>query len=112
MVSLSSAKLVAAIGGLALTWATGIGVASAEPDLSPLINTTCSYPQAMAALNAQSPDAAAAFSASPLAQVWLRSFLASSGDQRQRMLQSLQGSRAAQQYVGVALQAANTCNNY
>ena len=112
MVNLSSTKLVAAIGGLLLSSAAGIGVASAEPDLSPLINTTCSYSQAIAALNAQSPDAAAAFSASPVAQVWLRSFLASSLDQRQRMLQSLQGSRTAQQYVGVALQAANTCNNY
>lgn len=111
MVNLSSTKLVAAIGGLAFAWATGIGVASAEPDLGPLINTTCSYPQALAALNAQSPDAAQAFSASPVAQVWLRSFLASSPDQRQRMLGLLQGGRA-QQYLGAALQAANTCNNY
>ena len=111
MVNLSSTKLVVAIGGLALSWITGIGVASADPDLSPLISTTCTYSQAIAALNAQSPDAAAAFSASPVAQVWLRSFLAAPADQRQRMLQLLQGGRA-QQYLGAALQAANTCNNY
>jgi len=111
MVNLSSTKLFVAIGGLALSLITGIGVASADPDLSPLISTTCSYSQAIAALNAQSPDAAAAFSASPVAQVWLRSFLAAPADQRQRMLQLLQGGRA-QQYLGAALQAANTCNNY
>ena len=111
MVNLSSTKLVVAIGGLALSLITGIGVASADPDLSPLISTTCTYSQAIAALNAQSPDAAAAFSASPVAQVWLRSFLAAPADQRQRMLQLLQGGRA-QQYLGAALQAANTCNNY
>jgi hemophore-related protein len=111
MVNLSSTKLFVAIGGLALSLITGIGVASADPDLSPLISTTCTYSQAIAALNAQSPDAAAAFSASPVAQVWLRSFLAAPADQRQRMLQLLQGGRA-QQYLGAALQAANTCNNY
>ena len=111
MVNLSSTKLVVAIGGLALSLITGIGVASADPDLSPLISTTCTYSQAIAALNAQSPDAAAAFSASPVAQVWLRSFLAAPADQRQRMLQLLQGGRA-QQYLGAALQAANTCDNY
>jgi hemophore-related protein len=111
MVKLSSTRLAVVIGGLALSWATGIGVASADPDLSPLINTTCSYAQAMAALNAQSPDAAAAFNASPVAQVWLGSFLAAPPDQRQRMLQALRGGRA-QQYLGPALQAANTCNNY
>jgi len=111
MVNLSSTKLFVAIGGLALSLITGIGVASADPDLSPLISTTCTYSQAIAALNAQSPDAAAAFSASPVAQVWLRSFLAAPADQRQRMLQLLQGGRA-QQYLGAALQAANTCDNY
>jgi hemophore-related protein len=112
MVKLSSAKLVVAVGGLALSLVTGIGVASADPDLSPLINTTCSYSQAVAALNAQSPAAAQAFSGSVMAQAWLSSFLASSPDQRQRMLQALQGSRTAQQYIGPAMQAANTCNNY
>ena len=112
MVKLSLAKLVVAVGGLALPLATGIGVAAAEPDLGPLINTTCSYSQAVAALNAQSPDAAQAFSRSVVAQAWLSSFLASSPDQRQRMLQALQGSRTAQQYIGAAMQAAGSCSNY
>ena len=77
MVNLSSTKLVAAIGGLLLSSAAGIGVASAEPDLSPLINTTCSYPQVVAALNATSPAAAAKFQNSHMAQGWLQQFLAS-----------------------------------
>ena len=112
MVKLSGMKLgFVAVGGLALSLATGIGVASAEPDLAPLVNTTCSYSQAIAALNANSPDAAQAFNGSVLAQFWLRSFLGSSPDQRQHMLQGLSASRA-QQYLGPALQAAGTCNNY
>jgi hemophore-related protein len=111
MVKLSSARLIAAGGGLVLSLVTGIGVASADPDLGPLINTNCSYAQAMAALNANSPDAAAQVSASPLIQGWLGSFLAAPPVQRQRMLQALQGTRA-QQFLGVALDAANTCNNF
>jgi hemophore-related protein len=111
MVNLSSTRLIAAIGGLMLSLTTGIGVASADPDLSPLINTNCTYAQAMAALNASSPDAAATVERSPLIQGWLGSFLAAPPDQRQRMLQALQGGRA-QQFLGVALQAANTCNNF
>ena len=111
MIKLSSARLAAAIGGLALSLATGIGVASADPDLSPLVNTTCSYAQAMAALNANSPDAAATVSKSPMIEAWLGSFLAAPPDQRQRMLSALQGTRA-QAFLGVALQAANTCNQF
>ena len=75
MLKLSSTRLIVAGGGLALSLAIATGVASADPDLGPLVNTTCTYPQAMAALNAQSPAAAQEFSASPTAQAWLRTFL-------------------------------------
>ncbi len=112
MVKLSSTKLVVGFAGLALSLTTGVGIASAQPDLGPLINTTCTYSQVVAALNAQSPDLAQEFSARPLAQSTLRSFLASSVDQRQQMVQALQGTPAAQQFGGSILQIANTCNNY
>jgi hypothetical protein len=55
MFNVSWTRLVIAVGGIALSLTTGAGVASADPDLGPLINTTCTYPQAVAALNAQSP---------------------------------------------------------
>jgi hemophore-related protein len=107
-----SAGLVAAVGGLALSLATGSGIASADPDIGPLLNTTCTYSQAMAALNAQSPAVAQQFAANPAAQAWLRGFLGSSADQRQRMIQSVQALPGAQQYTGLVLDVANTCNNY
>jgi hemophore-related protein len=112
MVKLSSTGLVAAVGGLALSLATGSGIASADPDIGPLLNTTCTYSQAMAALNAQSPAVAQQFAASPAATAWLRSFLGSSLDQRQRMIQSVQILPGAAQYTGLVLDVANTCNNY
>lgn len=112
MVNLSSAKLVIAVGGLALSLTAGVGVASAAPDLGPLVNTTCSYSQVMAALNAQSPDLAQQLSASPMAQGMLQRFLASPPDQRQQYVQQAQNTPLGQQYGGSILQIANTCNNY
>jgi hemophore-related protein len=112
MVKLASTRLIVAGGGLALSLAITTGVASADPDLGPLLNTTCTYPQAMAALNAQSAAAAQQFAASPVAQGWLRSFLAAPLDQRQRMIQQAQNLPGAQQYEGLVLQVADTCQNF
>ena len=116
MVTLSLTRLGAAVCGLALSLTAGAGVAFADPDLGPVINTTCSYSQVMSALNAQSPAAAAQLSASPTAQAALRGFLASSPDERQQIIQELQSrpesQRYVQQYIGLVLQVANTCNNY
>jgi hemophore-related protein len=112
MVKLSSTGLVVAVAGLALSLGTSTGVASADPDYGPLLNSTCTYPQAVAALNAQSPDAAQQFAASPLAQTWLRNFLGAGAAQRSKMLQQVGGMPGAQQFEGVALQVANSCMNY
>jgi hemophore-related protein len=116
MGTLSLARLLAAVGTLALSLTPGTGVASADPDLSPVINTTCNYSQVVSAINVQSPPAGAALSASPTAQAVLRGFLASSPDQRQQIVQELESKPESQpyfqQYVGAVLQVANTCNNY
>lgn len=48
------AKVLVAAGGLALSLTAGAGMASAQ-DLSAIINTTCTYPQVLGALNAQNP---------------------------------------------------------
>ncbi|GFG76039.1 hemophore-related protein [Mycobacterium botniense] len=105
-------RLPVAVGALVVSVTAGIGVASADPGMDQVINTTCSYSQAVAALNAQDPAAAAQFNASPVAQSWLRTFLDSPPDQRQRMIQQVQSMPRAQQYAGLVVQIANTCNNY
>jgi len=112
MVTPSFTRLAAAVGGLALSLVAGAGIASADPGLDPAINTTCSYPQVVAALNAQSPAAAAKFNSSPMAQGWLRSFLASPPPQRAQMAQQAQGMPGAAQYIGLIGQIATSCNNY
>ncbi|BBU23038.1 hemophore-related protein [Mycobacterium xenopi] len=110
MVTFLSPRLATAVGAVALSLTAGAGLASAQPD--PVINTTCTYPQVVSALNAQDPAAAAQFNASPVAQSALRRFLASPPAQRQQMIQQLQASPGGQQYLGTIEQVAQTCNNY
>jgi hypothetical protein len=78
-------RLAVAVGGLALSLSVGAGTASADPDLGPIVNTTCNYSQVMAALNAQDPAAAAQFKQSPVAQSYLHQFLNSPPSRRTAM---------------------------
>jgi len=112
MIKLSWTGVAVAVAGLALASTVGAGTASADPDLGPIVNTTCNYGQVMAALNAQDPAAAAQFNASPFAQSALRQFLAAPPSQRMSMAQQAQSSPRAQQYFGLVQQVAATCNNF
>jgi len=80
--------------------------------MGPIVNTTCNYSQVMAALNAQDPAAAGKFNSSPIAQSYLRQFLAAPPSQRQAMAQQIAGSPGAQQNSGLIQQVFNTCNKY
>jgi hemophore-related protein len=106
MVKLSLAKMAAALGGTALALSAATGIASADP-MDAAINTTCTYPQVMAALNATDPASAAKFNSSPMAQGMLNSFLAAGPAQRQQQLQSL-----PPKYAGIVERVAAVCNNY
>ena len=112
MVTLSLTRLAAAVAGLALSLTVGAGVASADPDLGPIVNTTCNYAQVMAALNAQDPGAAAQINSSPVAQSYLHQFLLSPPSRRMAMAQQIASSPGAQQQFGLVQQVAATCNNF
>src|ERR1700739_417544 len=108
MLRLFSAKLLLTFGGLGLWLATGI--APQSPDPGPIVNTTCSYTQVVAALQAKAPDIANALTADPKAQAGLRQFLALSPDQRR---QYVNGAPAPLPDMPPALvDAMSTCNNY
>lgn len=111
MIKLSRAKLAIAVGGLAVAIPASVGVASAGP-FDSAVNTTCSYEQVVAAINAEQPTLAQEFNGSPFAQGALRSFLASGPAERQQTVNQLQGSPAAQQYFGPINSIAGSCNNY
>ncbi|KUI06070.1 hemophore-related protein [Mycobacterium sp. IS-3022] len=112
MIKLSLTTLASGLGGLALLLTAGAGVASAAPDLGPAINTTCTYPQFVAALNAERPEAAAGFNASPPDQSAIQQFLASPPSERAAMAQMVASNPGAAQAIPVLQHVFSVCNNY
>src|SRR5271156_4130238 len=123
MFTLASSKYVVVAGIVAVGATLGLGVASADPDLDPIINTTCNYAQVTAALNVQAPDLAAKLAQNPRASSRLQSFLAAPVNERQQMVQqamamapqfqgAMGGGINPQQILGELPQVADTCHNY
>jgi hemophore-related protein len=105
-------KVVVAAAGIAVSLGLGTGIASAQPDTSVIVNSTCSYPQVMAALNDQNPGVAAELNSQPMAVGWLQSLVAAPPAQRAQMIQQVQSLPPLQPYMPVIFQVANTCNQY
>lgn len=112
MVTFSWTRLAAAAGGLALSLTAGAGIASADPDLDRVVNSTCTYDQAVTALNANYPEAAAQFNTSPIAQGFLHQFADAPPEQRLQMAQQIQSMPDAQPYLQTMEQVAKVCNKY
>lgn len=108
MMRLSLGKVAAAAGGVAVALSAASGIASADP----IIDTTCNYGQVMAALDATDPATAAQLNKSPMAQNYLRQFLAAPPPQREQMAQQIRSMPQAQRFVGTIEQVAGVCNNY
>jgi hemophore-related protein len=107
-----TAKVLAGAAGFLLPLIAGSGIAGAAPDTSAIVNSTCTYPQVTAALNAQSPDAARELESNPMATAWLQQLVASPPEQRQQMVEQAQDLPAVQEYSGLIAQVVNTCNNF
>lgn len=114
MGKLLTITLAGAVGGAVLLLTGADGAASADPDPNEesIVNTTCTYPQVVAALNATDPGAAQQFATTPAAQSWLGSYLASPPDQRRQMLRQAQSAPQGQQYSATVIRVINTCNNF
>lgn len=112
MAKLSLTRLAVAVGGLTLSLTAGAGVASADPDLGPAVNTTCTYDQLVAALNAQDPTLAAAFTSDPEMSAGLHQFVAGSPSQRRQIAQEIVSNPDTQPYIGTLQETFATCNNY
>jgi hypothetical protein len=109
---LSKVKLVVVSAGVALSLSAAAGIASAQPDTSVIVNSTCTYPQVMAALNDQDPwccrRVQRATSSGRLApEPRRRAAGAACADGQQ-----VQALPALQPYMPVIFQVASTCNNY
>ncbi len=114
MIKLVSTRLVVAVGGLALSLTAGGGVASADPDLGSGVNTTCTYSQFVAAVNAQNPTYGSALNSSPKLQGDLQRFLAAppASERRQLMAENAVNNPANQQLLPILQTAFDTCNSF
>jgi hemophore-related protein len=98
--------------GATLSLFAGSGIASAEPNVEAIVNSTCTYPQVIAALNAQDPAAASQLTSNPIAVGWLQSFVASPPDGRRQMAKQIQGAPELEQYTVLINSVAGSCKNY
>jgi hemophore-related protein len=112
MMKLPLTGLAVAVGGLAVSLAAGSGLASAEPDYGPMVNSTCSYTQAMAAVHAENPMAADYLDQSPPNREFLRVFLSSPRDERVNLLNQIKNNQGADQALPVFQQMLTSCVNY
>ena len=106
------AKLVAGLGGAALCLIAGSPIASADPDTTAIVNSTCTYPQVMDALRAQSPDVADQVSASGLATGWLQGLVNAPPAERPAMIQQAQAFQIVRDNTPLINQVAYTCKNF
>ncbi|KUH75781.1 hypothetical protein AU184_15475 [Mycolicibacterium novocastrense] len=112
MINLSVTKMAAAFGGLALSAMAGAGIAAAQPDIGPMINTTCTYDQAIAAVNAENPTAAQYLNQSPPNLEFLRIYFASSPAERESLLNQIKNNPGIDQAMPVFQQMMTSCVNY
>jgi len=105
-------KIAAVAGTIAMAFTVGIDVAAANPDLSSLADTPCTYNQAMAAVHAENPVAASFLDQSPENQQALRVFLSSSRAERVKQLGSFYDNPGADVAGPVFQQMLTNCVNY
>lgn len=105
-------RTISGAGGAAFALLLGAGVAAAQPNIEAIVNSTCSYPQVMAALNDQSPEVAAQVSGNPMASGWLQNLVAADPATRRGMVTELQAIPQLAHYTTVINQVAGSCQNY
>jgi hemophore-related protein len=109
---LSTVKLLVASGGVVMALTAGAGIATAQPDVNVIVNSTCTYPQVIAALTAQDRAMAQQVTANPAMVAGLQNLIASPPDERRQMVQQWQNVPALQPYIPLITRVAGTCNKF
>jgi hemophore-related protein len=112
MIKLSLTTLGVAVTGLALSLTAGFGIASADPDLGPMVGSTCTYDQAITALKTENPMAVQYMDKYPANYEFVRVFLGSSPDQRVNLLNQVKGYPGIDQALPVFQQMLTSCVKY
>ncbi|MBX5487801.1 MAG: hemophore-related protein [Mycolicibacterium hassiacum] len=111
-------QMSAVVGALAVfatsltigTLGTGTAAADPDPSLDPFVNTTCTYDQVMAAVNAQSPAAAAAFG--PKQRELIHIFLAAPPEKRREYAAQVRSLPQNRPILPLIERVFATCNNF
>jgi hemophore-related protein len=112
MIEKSFTRLAVAIGGLTLSLTAGAGLASADPNIGPMVDSPCTYEQAMSAVHAENPMAAQYLDQSPPNLEFLRVFLSSPRDERVNLLNQIKNNPGANQAFPVFRQMLTSCVKY
>lgn len=105
-------KVIVGCGGALVSVFASAGIASAAPDVEAIVNSTCTYPQVMAALQSQDPAAAGQLSGSPMAVGFLQKLVASPPEGRRSMIAQIQAYPQLNSYTGLINSVAGSCNNF
>ena len=112
MNTLSLVKIAATAGGIGVLLSAGTGLAVADPNLGPLVDSPCTYDQAMSAVHAENPMAAQYLDQSPPNLQFLQVFLSSPRQERVNLLNQIKNNPGAEQALPVFGQMLTSCVNY
>lgn len=105
-------RVSVAFAGLALSLTAGVGIAAAEPDVSALVDSPCSFDQAMAAVRTENPLAAQYLDKYPANIEFIRVFLGSPRDERVNLLNQIKNNPGADVALPVFRQMLTSCTKY
>jgi hemophore-related protein len=105
-------KMIVGCSGVLMSVFASAGIASAAPDVEAIVASTCTYPQVMAALQAQDPAAAGQLSSNSMASGWLQQLVASPPDGRRAMIAQIQAYPQLNGYTSLINSVAGSCNNF
>ena len=105
-------KLTVGCSALLFAGFAGAGIASAEPNVDAIVNSTCTYPQVVAALQAQDPVIAQKVLNNGMFTGYLQSLVAADAYGRQQMISQLQAYPELASYAGTINAVAANCNNF
>ncbi|RDH76127.1 hemophore-related protein [Mycolicibacterium moriokaense] len=112
MIKRSLMRVVVPVGGLALSLSAGLGVASADPDYGPMVDSPCTYDQAITALRTDSPMAVQYMDKFPANYQFLKVFLSSPRDERVNLLNQIKGNPGANLALPIFQQTLTGCTKY
>lgn len=105
-------KVMIGSSGVLMSLIASGGIASAAPDNEAIVNSNCTYPQIIGALQDQDPAVAKQITGNPMAVGYLQQFVASAPQERRNLIAQAQTVPAIVQYTGLINTVASSCSKY